>query len=341
MKDQLTVIPKVFTLFRGLAASKSKGRPLFISHLVTTRCNCRCPMCLWRDQHSYEEMSAAEIGSFYRDLRANGFVQVGVWGGEPLVREDAEELLYYARQAGLITVLVTNGFYLKERLKELAPHMDAVILSLDYAGEEHDRMRGCPGLYERVVSVMEALRRQYPHNKVYFNYLLHRGNEDQALPLAELARELDVSFYVCPVKDELYRGTGKRAEPWKTDRENAAMVSNQLINLKRRGYPLNNSYTYLRQFLRDEKTYTCHLPKISMMVYPHGEVINCMNSGVPLGNVTKQSMEEILNSTVHKELKTVALNCNHCNNPNVVDSSFIWELKGEPLLNAVSVLLNR
>lgn len=340
MKDKFTIIPKMYALFRGLAASKIFGRPLFISHLVTTRCDCQCPMCLWKDQHSYEEMSADEIGSFYRDIRDNGFVQVGIWGGEPLLREDVGEILYHANQAGLITVLVTNGFYLKERLKELAPYIDAVILSLDYAGEEHDRLRGCPGLYERVISAMETLRQQYPQIKVYFNYLLHRGNEDQAFPLAEIARELDVSFYVCPVKGELYRGRGKKAEEWKADKQDESDVSDQLIDLKRSGYPINNSYTYLRKFLRDKEPYTCHLPKISMMVYPHGEVINCMNRDAPLGNVKEQSMGEILKSPAYKELKRRALNCNHCNNPNVVDTSFVWELRGEPQLNVFKTLMN-
>lgn len=138
MKAMFNIIPKMFALFRGLGASKIKRSPLFISHLVTTRCNCRCPMCLWREQEKFDEMSAEEIGSFYRDLRQSGFVQVGIWGGEPLVREDLEEILYFADQADLLTVLVTNGYYLEERLDQLAPFLDAVILSLDYADEKHD-----------------------------------------------------------------------------------------------------------------------------------------------------------------------------------------------------------
>ena len=341
MGYKLTVIPKMLALFRGLAASKLYGRPLFVSHLITTRCDCSCPMCLWKDQSSNDEMSADEIGRFYRDLRKNGFVQVGIWGGEPLLREDAGEILRHAREAGLISVLVTNGYYLEERLEELAPNTNAVIVSLDYAGEEHDRLRGCPGLYDRVISALERLRRQYPQIKVYFNYLLHRGNEDQALPLAEIARDLDVSFYACPVKGESYRDRGKKAEEWKAGEENESTVSSLLIDLKRRGYPINNSYTYLREYLRDKEPFTCHLPKISIMVYPNGDVVNCLNRDVPLGNVRKQTVEEILKSPASSELKKAALNCNHCNNPNVVDTSFMWELRGEPLLNAFRTLLNR
>ncbi len=339
MKAKFNVIPKMFALFRGLGASKIKGRPLFISHLVTTRCNCRCPMCLWRDQEKYEEMSAEEIESFYRDLRQNGFVQVGIWGGEPLLREDLEEILYYADQANLLTVLVTNGYYLEERLDQLAPFLDAVILSLDYVDDKHDQIRSCPGLSRRVISSVEAIRSRYPYIKVYLNCLLHRGNEDQIIPLLELAKQLKVSFYVCPVKSEAFADSSKKAAEWKAENLDESQTGNLLIDLKSKGFPVNNSYSYLRNFLRDKKSYNCHLPKISMMVYPHGEVINCIDPGKPLGNVKTQPMEEILASPTFKELKRSALNCNHCNNPNVVDTSFMWELRGEPLLNAVKVLL--
>lgn len=186
---------------------------------------------------------------------------------------------------------------------------------------------------------METIRRRYPYIKVYFNYLLHRGNEDQIFPLAELAKQLKVSFYVCPIKSEAFVDSSKKVTEWKAESRDEIQIGNLLLDLKSKGFPVNNSYSYLRDFLRDNKSYNCHLPKISMMVYPYGEVINCMDPDKPLGNVKTQPMKDILASSTFEDLKKNALNCNHCNNPNVVDTSFMWELKSEPLLNAVKVLL--
>ena len=297
-------------------------------------------MCLWRDEN-LEEMSAAEIGSFYRDSRQQGFIQVGIWGGEPLLREDLGEILYHACRAGLSTVLLTNGYYLEERLEEVTSYLDSIIVSLDYAGENHDRMRRCPGLFKRVISAIETLRCFYPHINVSFNCLLHQGNEDQIFSLAKLAKQLNVSFFVCPVKTEAVPGSGCKAEKWKTDNLKEKHLSIQLKTLKQEGYPLNNSYTYLQEFLNKKNPYTCHLPKIALMVYPDGKVVNCLDSASPLGNIRKQSVGDILKSPGYGDLKTKALNCNHCNNPNVVDSSFLWELRGEPWINAIKVLLKR
>jgi len=45
-------------------------------------------------------------------------------------------------------------------------------------------------------------------------------------------------------------------------------------------------------------------------------------------------MKEILASSTFEDFNKKALNCKYCNNPNVIDTSFMWELRGEPLLNA-------
>jgi len=84
---------RTLALMRPLFNSRFLKKPFFISHLVTTRCNCRCPMCLWRDNESGQEMNAAEIGGLYRKSREAGFLGAGIWGGEPLLRSDLEDLL--------------------------------------------------------------------------------------------------------------------------------------------------------------------------------------------------------------------------------------------------------
>lgn len=326
-------------MLKALSASRLKKSPFFLSHLVTTRCHCRCPMCLWRNQRNLEEMSSKEIGEFYRDSARHGFAQVAVWGGEPLMRDDLGEILLQARKAGLVTVLLTNGYYLEERLEEINPYLDAVILSLDYAGEEHDEIRGCPGLYQRVVAVLNTLRTHYPRIKVFLNYLLHQGNQEHIYPLAELALEHRASMFVCPVKIELSPGTPSfQAEQWKVDRGGEQLIGEKLKDLKRRGYPLNNSFTYIQEFFIEQQPYRCHFPKISLLIYPDGEVINCLDRHTPLGNVRRHSVGEIINTPYYQELKRQALYCNHCNNPNIVDSSFIWEFRREPMWNALRTL---
>ena len=335
-------IERLAVLMRSLLRSRVWGKPFFLSHLVTTRCNCSCPMCLWRDNSgTVEEMTAEEIENFYRDGRQNGFIGAAIWGGEPLLRQDLGSILSHARACNFTTLLISNGFYLRERLAELAPNLDAVIISLDYAeGEQHDKRRGCPGLFKRAVEAVEHIRSHHPRIKVLLNCLMLRDNEDSLLPLAELARDLDVSFYVCPVKEETSSGVkGFSAKEWQAEPDNEQRIGQKLTGLKKAGYTLNNSYAYLNKYLGKQEPFQCHLPRIALIVRPDGNITHCMESATSLGNVTQQPLKDILRSPSYRSLLHKSPQCNHCNNPNIIESSYMWQFQLEPLLNAASLML--
>ncbi|MEW5920477.1 MAG: radical SAM protein [Bacillota bacterium] len=328
-------------LMQALLKSRLWGKPFFLSHLVTTRCNCSCPMCLWRDNSGkVTEMTADEIGKFYRDSRQNGFIGTAIWGGEPLLRQDLGQILHHARSYGLTTLLISNGFYLKERLGDLAPRLDAVIVSLDYADEKHDRLRGCPGLFRRAVEAVEHLRAHHPRVKVLLNCLILRDNESSLLPLAELARDLGVSFYACPVKGERSEGKEYPTKNWKTDYDYESRIGQKLTGLKQAGYSLNNSYTYLNEYLEKKQPFQCYLPRIALIVQPDGNINHCMEGAVSLGNVKTRPLREILSSPPYRQLQRESPRCSRCNNPNVVESSYMWQFHLEPLLNAATVMLH-
>ena len=329
---------------RALLRSRLWGRPFFLSHMVTTRCNCSCSMCLWRDNSATViEMTADEIGRFYRDSRQSGFIGTAVWGGEPLLRQDLGSILAHARKCGLTTMLISNGFYLKERLAELAPNLDALIVSLDYAdGKRHDMRRGCPGLFQRAVEAVEHIRSRHPRIKVLLNCLMLRDNEDSLLPLAELAGNLGVSFYVCPVKEETSSGVeGFSAKEWQAGTEDERRIGQKLATLKKDGYPLNNSYMYLHKYLGKQEPFQCHLPRIALIVRPDGNITHCMETTAPLGNVMQQPLKEIIRSPSYQALLQKTTGCNRCNNPNIVESSYMWQFHLEPLFNAVSLMLKQ
>jgi MoaA/NifB/PqqE/SkfB family radical SAM enzyme len=337
-------IERLAVLMRALLRSRLRGRPFFLSHLVTTRCNCSCPMCLWRDNdNAVEEMTAEQIGKFYRDGRQNGFIGTAIWGGEPLLRQDLGTILTHARACKLTTLLISNGFYLRERLGELAPNLDAVIVSLDYAeAEKHDHRRGCAGLFNRAVEAIGHIRSHHPRIKVLINCLLLRDNGDSLLPLAELARDLGISFYVCPVKEETSSGVrGVSAKEWQAGMYNERKLGEKLVGLKKAGYPLNNSYAYLNKYLGQQEAFQCHLPRIALIVRPDGKITHCMESSASLGNVTQQPLKDILSSAPYRELRRKAPQCNICNNPNIVESSYMWQFQLEPLFNAASVMLRQ
>ena len=53
-------------LLGRMVRTRLAGRPLFLSHLVTARCNGRCAFCLWRFGAEDDELLAAA------ELRSHG-----------------------------------------------------------------------------------------------------------------------------------------------------------------------------------------------------------------------------------------------------------------------------
>ena len=131
-------------LVSRLARARARGRAHTLSHLVTARCNGRCPICLWRDP-GLTELDTETVKWLYDEAGRAGLAQLVVWGGEPLLRQDLPELLLAARRAGLLTTLITNGWLLSERWRELRGRVDVLILSLDDVGPAHGGSRGGRG----------------------------------------------------------------------------------------------------------------------------------------------------------------------------------------------------
>ena len=78
---------------------------------LTHRCPLHCPYCsnpleLIRAE---AELSTDDWKRVFSQARELGVLQLGLSGGEPLLRKDLEELAAHARQQGLYSTLVTSG----------------------------------------------------------------------------------------------------------------------------------------------------------------------------------------------------------------------------------------
>jgi len=102
-----------------------------------------------------EELSPEEVKSVIRQARDLGSVEITFFGGEPLLREDLEELIAFASSMKMLPSLDTNGLLLTPtRIRKLKDAgLSAVKISLDSPdAEEHNRLRGAPGCFEKALA---------------------------------------------------------------------------------------------------------------------------------------------------------------------------------------------
>ena len=132
----------------------SERRPIVVWN-ITRLCNLKCVHC-YNDSgadKTCNDATNAEAKAVLDDLAGFGVPSVLFSGGEPLMRPDLFELIDYAGDRGLRTVISTNGTLIDEaaakRIKKGG--VSYVGISLDGIGEVNDKFRGMDGAFDRAV----------------------------------------------------------------------------------------------------------------------------------------------------------------------------------------------
>jgi radical SAM protein with 4Fe4S-binding SPASM domain len=137
---------------------KNGRRPLDRIDLeLTERCNNNCVHCcinLPADDRAAEsrELSTAGWKSLLEQVASVGFLSVRFTGGEPLLREDFEEIYLAARRLGLKVILFTNATLITPRLVSLfsrVPPLEKIEVSVyGMHKKSYEAVSRVPGSFE-------------------------------------------------------------------------------------------------------------------------------------------------------------------------------------------------
>ncbi|MFC6717507.1 TIGR04347 family pseudo-SAM/SPASM protein [Natrialbaceae archaeon GCM10025810] len=140
-----------------IAESKQR-RPVVVWN-TTRRCNLYCSHCYAAAdlEAGQGEFTTAEGRAFLDQLADYDVPVVLFSGGEPLVRDDLEELVAYAADAGVRPVLSSNGTLLtRERAAALRDAgLQYAGISVDGLPERNDEFRGQDGAFDAAVRGIE------------------------------------------------------------------------------------------------------------------------------------------------------------------------------------------
>jgi radical SAM protein with 4Fe4S-binding SPASM domain len=120
---------------RDDGVSIGKGNTTSLDSLdmeLTERCNNNCIHCyinlLADDRHAQKrELSTGEIQEILQEAVSLGCLTVRFTGGEPLLREDFEDLYVFARRLGLRVALLTNATLLTPALTRVFTRISPLI----------------------------------------------------------------------------------------------------------------------------------------------------------------------------------------------------------------------
>lgn len=174
----------------------NQSPPLWMLAELTYKCPLQCPYCSNPlDMAKYNnELSTADWFRVMREARAMGATQLGFSGGEPLLRQDLEELIAEARRLGYYSNLITSGVGMDEaRIKGFKEAgLDHIQISFQASNEELNNFLGGSKTFQHKTE-MARLVKQYEYPMV-LNIVLHRKNIDQIRDILDMTVELNADY---------------------------------------------------------------------------------------------------------------------------------------------------
>ena len=174
------------------------GPPLWLLAEVTYRCPLHCVFCYnpldFAKTERADELSTADWLRVLREARQLGAVQCGFSGGEPLMRDDLEELIAEAHRLGYYTNLLTSGVGLtKERAAALkAAGLDHVQLSFQDSTRELNDFLSHTRTFQLKQEVGETIKALgWP---MVMNVVIHRLNIDHIDRIIAMADALGAEY---------------------------------------------------------------------------------------------------------------------------------------------------
>jgi MoaA/NifB/PqqE/SkfB family radical SAM enzyme len=218
-----------------------RRKPFLASFKPTYRCNLRCQQCPFFSLGG-EDLSFPEALAVLDRLRQRGNRLLIFEGGEPMLWRDGErtiqDLVTEARRRFLCLGMTTNG------TRPLDVGTDILWVSIDGFADTHDRLRGAP-VFERVIQNIRSSR----HPRIYAHLTLNSQNYAEAPDLVRflsgIVKGITIQFYYpYAARDSLF-----------LDFERREILLDEMMALKRQGYPLLNSMASLKALKRN--TWRC------------------------------------------------------------------------------------
>ncbi len=170
--------------------------PLWLLAELTYACPLQCPYCSNPvDMANYKnEIDTGDWIRVMREARKMGATQLGFSGGEPLMRQDLEELIAEARQLGFYTNLITSGVGMDEkRVKAFKQAgLDHIQVSFQASSADLNNFIAGTDTFEHKLEMARAVKKHgYP---MVLCFVLHRQNEPYVREILDLAVSLEADY---------------------------------------------------------------------------------------------------------------------------------------------------
>jgi MoaA/NifB/PqqE/SkfB family radical SAM enzyme len=332
-----------FTFGLPILRAKVTGRPIpfQVQFTLTNRCNLKCSYC-YADypNRPSQELTTAQVFTVIDQFVALGTRRFNLVGGEPMIRQDLEQIIDHIKGQGAQCAMTTNGYYARRRLPALEK-LDLLCVSLDGQRQAHDACRGA-GSYDQAIEAIRLAREV--GTPLQIACVLTKHNLNSIEYLLEMGRQVGFSVGFSTLISKTGTSAQERPPYLPTDEE-CRRALRRIINLKKQGYPVlfsQESLTYALNWKHDyccdkiigrEPDFdyiACHAGKYFAIIDANGDVYPCpamVDILEPL-NVLRDGAGKALAHAGNHPCKT-------CHIPCMNDFNLLYSLRPAVVLNVV------
>lgn len=282
------------------------GQPLWLLAELTYKCPLQCPYCSnpldlpGLDQ----ELTTAQWIDVFQQARQLGSAQLGLSGGEPLVRKDLIELISEARQLGFYTNLITSGVGLDER--KVADFREAGLdhIQVSFQASDEELNNWLSGSKKAFAHKLEMARQVKAHGyPMVLNFVTHRHNLDHIDQIIELCVELKADYVelaTCKHYGWAYENR-QHLLPTREQLERAERVTNEYREkLAAEGNPIKLIFVTPDYYEDYPVACMSGLGEIFLTVTPDGTALPCHSARmlpITFPNVKENTLDYIWNES--------------------------------------------
>jgi len=297
--------------------SLTPNRPYHVQWMLTRKCNFRCRGCnVWQEQDP-RELSTENVKRGLDVLRELGVVEIVLSGGNPLLRDDIDEIIKHASKH-FVTTVYDNGSMAVKKIDALL-YADFVAISIDSLDpQKNDYVRGVKGAWHDAMEAVEKLREAGV--SVGVAPTISQYNLYEILDFTKYFLNKDIpvwySLYSYDSTDEqnnLFKIGRKSDEFVIVDKKAMVNVCDSLISLKKRDNNVFMTSKILEAvknlYLTGKRTWKCRALQNFFIIDHLGRVAGCHLYN-PLSSIS--DLSKVWDSPNFEALRKTYRTCTRC-----------------------------
>lgn len=278
--------------------------------IVTYRCNAKCTMC---NRYKAPSKPEQEI-SIETIKKLPEMYFTNITGGEPFIRDDLKDIVRELLKKSDRIVISTNGFF-TDRIVELCKEFPQVGIRISIEGLEktNNEIRGLDDGFNRGYTTLKKLV-DMGMKDVGFGMTVQDRNAADLVPLYNISDELGMEFATASLHNSFYFVESNNIiKDRLTVAQNFEDLVNRLLdsNSPKKWFRAYFNHGLINYIFSQKRLLPCDMSFDTFFIDPYGDVMPCNGTKEKqvMGNLNRQSWEELWNSEQAEKVRSFVRNC--------------------------------